>query len=244
MANYEALYTVAQYGDRYYITGFTERKAAEKLGVRHLTVIIVPFVEDGKDKGKWIVHDRSAKQWAKGNPDCKSPSYNLFGGHCTADTLQLELVGSEIPMEICRSAAKRELDEELLRQGKEKDEKKKKLEVWEKRIKTDKHKDAIAYQSKELIPVGLTSYEAHDNVELSYVFALPVPSSDVDKLIAADDYKKDHHVLLPTEIMAESDLQTLFQTNPNIEICDAITRLWNEETRWCWTATKPLKPTL
>ena len=44
----EPLYIVEKRGQEVVITGFTERNAAEKLGVRHLTVIIVPFVADGK----------------------------------------------------------------------------------------------------------------------------------------------------------------------------------------------------
>jgi hypothetical protein len=229
MADCEILYIVERHKDRYYITGFTERETAEQFGVRHLTVIVVPFLINGPDQGKWIVHDRSAKQWAKGKPDCKSPSYNLFGGHCTADLARPELIGAEIPMEICLDAARRELDEELLFEGKGKP-----LEVWEKGAKTEQVLDSAPYQADDLIPLGFASYEDKDNVEFSYFFALPVSGTDVGGLIAADDYLKDgvkHNVFLPIKIVSESDLQVMLQTEPRVEICDAITRLWLEENK-------------
>ena len=228
-ANSEPLYIVEQSVDDYFITGFTERKVAEKFGVRHLTVIIVPFVADGENAGKWIVHDRTAKQWAKGKLDCKTPSYNLFGGHCTADVTQIGLIGSKIPQEICDSAAKRELEEELLCFDGSIC-----LEIWENKRKTDCFVNACPYEANDLIPIGFSSYADKDNIEFSYIYALPVPEKDLSTLVAADNYvinEMEHNVSLPIVVLSEIDLLVLSQTDYSIEVCDAITRLWNAENK-------------
>ena len=227
MADCEILYIVERHKDRYYITGFTERETAEQFGVRHLTVIVVPFLINGPDQESGLF--MTAAPVGEGETGLKSPSYNLFGGHCTADLARPELIGAEIPMEICLDAARRELDEELLFEGKGKP-----LEVWEKGAKTEQVLDSAPYQADDLIPLGFASYEDKDNVEFSYFFALPVSGTDVGGLIAADDYLKDgvkHNVFLPIKIVSESDLQVMLQTEPRVEICDAITRLWLEENK-------------
>lgn len=224
----EMLYAVCREDDEYIITGFTERTAAERRGICHLTVIIVPFIQDGINRGKWLVHDRTAKLWAKGRQNGKTPSYNLFGGHCTADVSRIERVGKPVPLEICGLAANRELQEELLCRGNELA-----LEVWTNKQRTDSI-CAASYEYKPLLPIGYASYTGDDNVEISYVYALPVPAEDVDALIAADDYIKDgskRNVALPVAVKSEAELMDLHLGRPEVEICDAITRLWDKENR-------------
>ncbi|MGI6546434.1 MAG: hypothetical protein ACOX2M_08485 [Fastidiosipilaceae bacterium] len=231
----EPLYIVEKRGQEVVITGFTERNAAEKLGVRHLTVIIVPFVADGKKAGRWIVHDRTAKQWAKGKIDCKTPSFNFFGGHATADPTELDLIGQAVPLDICLAAARRELEEEFLRNGEEME-----LEVWLNQKKTDAPIYAAPYQARELIPIGFASYADRDNVELSYFYALPVPGSDLDNLVAADNYidesakdteDPERDVFLRVDDFFEAELLVMAHMQPDIEICDAVTRLWCPENK-------------
>jgi hypothetical protein len=113
----EKLYIVKRRGRGYLISGFEERTVAESEGHRHLTVIIVPFVADGSERGRWIVHDRTAKLWAKGKNGDRSPSLNLFGGHCSVTADQKKQVGGPVTQDIFDEAAKRELEEELLCRG-------------------------------------------------------------------------------------------------------------------------------
>lgn len=225
----EPLYIVETKEEEIIITGFTERSTAEKYGIRHLTVIIVPFVIDGDNAGKWIVHDRTAKQWGNGKINCKSPSWNFFGGHATADSTNIDLIGKVVPQSICLDAAKRELEEELLCPGGEKI-----LEVWKNKKKTNKIVHGIPYQAQELIPIGFSSYTDKDNVELSYFYALPIPQEDVKNLFGADNYTRDrviHEVYLPICLFLEKDLLVASQMKPDIEVCDAITRLWLPENK-------------
>ncbi|MDR0287641.1 MAG: hypothetical protein LBI03_08080 [Clostridiales bacterium] len=227
----EPLYEVREEGGKYYLSSFVDRKIAENSNtpILHLTVIIVPFVADGVQKGQWIVQDRAAKQWAKGKLFCNSPSYNFFGGHVKADISKTELLGSEIPQYILDEAAKRELSEELLVLS---DNNEIVLEQWQYGDKTDKVTGAKPYVYKELIPVGMSKYYSADNSEISYFYALPVPSEDVPKLIAADDYD-GKNVELPVYVKTEMQLlKTPYRTNLSYtteqgEICDAITRLWD-----------------
>lgn len=262
IAEVEWIYTVERQEDRYCMTGITERKVAEKFGLRHLTVIIVPFVvkvKDEKNYGKWIVHDRTAKQWAKGELNSPSPSYNLFGGHCTADISNANFlaksIGQEISVDFCLEEAKRELEEELLCRGGQKQ-----LEIWKNKVKTNEIQNASPYNAGELIKIGFSTYPgkhnaSKQNIELSYVFALPVPEADTPKLIAADNYRlvceesekkeagspqskenetggnivKEHDIALPIKLIKEEDLLLAWQMNPDVEVCDAITRLWLDE---------------
>ncbi len=226
-ANGEPLYVVERRGDDCYIVGFTERTRAEKTGERHLTVIIVPFVADGRDRGKWIVHDRTPKQQARRKRDYKTPSYNLFGGHCTANLDRTDLIGTVVPMGICDDAAKRELEEELLRAGS-----KTELEIWEDGHATGAVVLADPYEPTDLIPIGFTSYQDKENVELSFVYTLPIPEADIGCLIAADNYMREgqeRNLQLEIAVMSETELLIIPYRNPNAEICDAITRLWLPE---------------
>jgi hypothetical protein len=228
-------------GETYDIVGFAERKYAEEHRLRHLTVIIVGFISDGKDKGKWVVHDRTEKQLAKGKKDAKSPSYNLIGGHVMVDMTDMssvmDLAGKNTSSveikEICLKAAQRELNEELYLRGWTA-----KLAVLKNGIPTNNVITVSPYKHKPLIYIGISTYESNDNVEVSYIYALPIPSSDYDKLVAADDYvdEKGKHrdIFLPISAYSECELKKLHQDSSisNAEVCDAITRLWSEENEY------------
>lgn len=232
----ECLYTVLKQEEKYILSGITKRVVAEKLGLRHLTVIIVPFVTDGPDQSRWILHNRHDKQIAKGK-SCVPLSLNLFGGHCGPPEDDITgQIGQTIGSELLCENALRELSEELLcRKGKEK-----RLELWREGVFTGEYLCASPFEVKpeSLIPIGFTEYAAKDNVEYSFVFALPVPGSRVEQLIAADNYEKhsqtdgtshEADIALPVLLMAESELQRLWESrDPRIEVCDAVTRLWEE----------------
>jgi hypothetical protein len=91
-----------------------------------------------------------------------------------------------------------------------------------------------------LIPVGFTSFADGSNVEYSYLYLLPIPEKDIPHLIAADNFisgdylsgYKEINLELPIELHTEGELKHMHQSNePNIEICDAITRLWSDENK-------------
>lgn len=225
----EKLYIVEKNRKGYIISGFEERSVAEKRGLRHLTVIIVPFICDGAAKGRWIAHDRTAKQWAKGRRSCLSPSLNLFGGHCAADADQVKRIGAYVTLNIFEETAERELEEELLCCGNGNI-----LEIWNGNDGPSGSIIAARYQHQKLIPIGYVTYSGQGNHELSYLYALPVPAEDVDKLLAADNYEKDgleHDISLPIIKVNETELRSMYRKKPGVEICDAITRLWLWENR-------------
>lgn len=235
----ELLYMVKKSDEEYIITGITERSVAEKMGLRHLTVIVVPFVTDGADKGCWIVHNRHDKQVAKGKTGAPL-SLNLFGGHCGPSDNDISgVIGQTVGIERLRKNALRELSEELLcKNGMEKQ-----LELWRDGMFAGEFLYASPYEvyPESLIPIGFTEYAAKDNIEYSYIFALPVPGSQVEQIIAADNYEKrsqtdgiayETDIALPVVFMAESELKRLWESrDPQVEVCDAITRLWEEQNR-------------
>ena len=225
----EKLYIVNKTKRGYQIIGFEERSIAEKKGLRHLTVIIVPFVVGGPEQGRWIVHDRTAKLWAKGKAVRAAASLNLFGGHCSADEAAQQRVGELVTMDIFNVAAERELEEELLRRGKGHT-----LEVWESKAGATGSREAAQYAHLPLIPIDVVTYDGKDNKEASFLYALPVPAADVDALIAADNYLRDgkeRDIALPILRMRANELKHLHKRNPTVEICDAISRLWLCENR-------------
>jgi hypothetical protein len=236
----ELLYLVGKSDESYLITGITERSVAEKTGLRHLTVIIIPFITDGANKGCWIVHNRHDKQIAKGKTSTPL-SLNLFGGHCgTPEDDVAGLIGKTVELELLRENALRELSEELLcKNGTEK-----RLELWRDGVFAGEFLYASSYEvcPDDLIPVGFTEYAAKDNVEYSYIFALPVPGEQAEQIIAADNYEKRGQIIesmvyeadiaLPVMFMPEPELKRLWEKrDPEIEVCDAITRLWEEQNR-------------
>lgn len=237
-AHGELIYMVQKLDENVVISGITERSIAEKLGLRHLTVIIVPFVADGAHEGHWITHNRHDKQIVKGKA-CAPLSLNLFGGHCGPSDDITGLVGQTVKDELLFENALRELSEELLvQEGLEK-----RLERWGGGVFTGEYLNASPYEvcEEDLIPIGFTEYTAKDNVEYSYVFALPVPGSQVEQLIAADNYMKisqadgtarEADIALPVEVKEEAELKRLWESrDPQIEVCDAITRLWEDQNR-------------
>ena len=220
----EKLYIVQKTKHGYEIVGFEARSVAEKQGLRHLTVIIVPFVAGGPEQGRWIVHDRTAKLWAKGKAAAASASLNLFGGHCSADEEAQKRIGELVTMDIFDVAAERELEEELLRRGKGHT-----LEVWQSKAGPSESREAAGYAHLPLIPIDVVTYDGEDNKEASFLYALPVPAADVDALIAADNYERDHKerdIALPILRMNGKELKRLHKQDPDVEICDAISRLW------------------
>ncbi len=228
-ASGEKLYIVKETGHDYEIVGFEARSVAEQQGLRHLTVIIVPFVAGGPEQGRWIVHDRSAKLWAKGKATTTCASLNLFGGHCSADEEAQKRLGQLVAMDIFDAAAKRELEEELLCQGKGQF-----LEVWKSKAGPSGNREAARYEHFPLIPIDVVTYNGKDNKEVSFLYALPVPAVDVDALLAADNYERDgkeHDIVLPILRMREGELKRLHRRDASVEICDAISRLWLRENR-------------
>lgn len=236
----ELLYLVGKSDESYLITGITERLVAEKRGLRHLTVIIIPFITDGANKGCWIVHNRHDKQIAKGKTSAPL-SLNLFGGHCGPPEDDVAaLIGKTVELELLRENALRELSEELLcKNGTEK-----RLELWRDGAFARDFLYAAPYKvsPESLIPVGFTEYAAKDNVEYSYIFALPVPGDQSEQIIAADNYEKRGQIIegmvyeadiaLPVMFIPEPELKRLWEKrDPEIEVCDAITRLWEEQNR-------------
>jgi hypothetical protein len=220
----EMLYQGKKEGSEYYVEDFIDRDYAEKNGVRHYTAIIVPFIMDGTEKGKWIVHDRTPKLWAKKKPVAYDKSYNLIGGHIKASDMSLK--GKPMPEKILLDGAMAELSEELFIKSLELLEDVE-VEVWENSRLTELRERVGRYDSKDLIPVGFTEYDSDNNVEYSYVYALPIPSEDFDRLVSADDYGKNLNVKLNLEKFTEEQLKDLHSNEPSIEVCDAITRLWD-----------------
>lgn len=239
-AHGELLYLVGKLDGEYIITGVTERTVAEKTGLRHLTVIIVPFVTDGENKGCWVVHNRHDKQVAKGKR-CAPLSLNLFGGHCGLEDDWIgDWIGKPVGMDMLLENALRELSEELLRKVRANEAAQKKLELWRDGAFSGEWlaAAACAWSPDDLIPAGFTEHTSKDNVEYSYVFALPVSGADAEELIAADNYIKsdpadgagETDIALPIVFMTEAELKRFYKSNdPNIEVCDAITRLWAQQ---------------
>jgi|GEM_PF-3948866 len=232
------------------ITGVTTRDVAHEFGLCHLTVIVVPFIADGLHRGKIVLHDRTAKLEAKKSGNRKSPSYNLFGGHCVADITKIGHIVTESDY---ISNARRELSEELLKKGNSSS--KKQLETWKNGEKQDDTVGAEPFSHKELISLGITANLEGNNKEYSYYFALPISESELFegtadisktspenlKLVAADSYHRggeEHDVYLPICIMSEIDLLKTPYVTPNAEICDAFTRLWKPENAGVYAKLK------
>lgn len=225
----EPLYTVKAQNGEVFITGFTERSVAERFGVRHLTVCALLFVADGPDRGKLILHNREAKLRAKGKKHIKAPSYNLFGGHVTADIQNWDCLGQPVPMAICAEAIHRELEEELLQPGSIIP-----LVKWEREGEMISGFSGESYPVSELIPLGFATFESGDNVEISYFYALPIPGRDVDRLMAADNAVVDGseiNIMLPIEVMSEAAVKDIYDNDPSAEVADGISRLWLPENR-------------
>ena len=57
---------------------------------------------------------------------------------------------------------------------------------------------------------------------------------DAEKLIAVDDYRRANgtkgDLVLPVILTTETELRRQFESgNPEVEVCDAITRLWEKQ---------------
>lgn len=240
MKTVEKLFIAEKINDEYIIKGFAEREYIEKYGIRHLTTIIIPYITDGNDKRKWILHDRSAKirakMWVKGKcPPFKTEydkSYNLIGGHCSAEGNE-GLFGEPIQENLIREDAKRELTEEVYTEGDDIF-----LEIWDENGNTGKTKSAKKYNCDDLLEfVGVAEYGTvgSGNVEYSFVYALPISSVEYNNLLFADDYispndKKNHNVFLEKKLFTADELANMpiacVNGKSSAEICDAITRLW------------------
>ena len=225
----ERIITVDRKDHTILYTGSTERDTAHQKGIRHLTVIVVPFLKDGADKGKWIVHNRRDKQLAKG---LLTPaySYNLFGGHCNPPVKEDKFIGKEIGKELLLDAALREMNEEFYLKSNS--------GVALKSFGSDKVIFAQPYplSPDDLIPLGCADFDDGCDAECSFFYALPISSADAQNIIAADDYiRKDgkkENIALPAAILSERKLYSLYhKNNSNTEICNAITRLWEEQNQ-------------
>lgn len=222
----EKIITVERRGEKVIYTGSSDRDTAHKHGICHLTVIVVPFIADGADKGKWIIHDRRDKQLAKGLP-CPGCSFNLFGGHCNPPFSEAALIGEEIPEALLIDSALRELSEELYLS----------CDSGEALERFGKNETVLAkpypLNENSLIGIGWTFFSDAADTECSFLYGLPVPSKDVESLIAADDYIKPDgtkgNIALPVFIKTERELLDIYrENNSDTEICNAITRLWDE----------------
>ena len=224
--NTELLYTVEEKDGRYYITGITTRSVAEQFGLKHLTVIIAAFVYDTCGQWKYLVIDRTNKLHAQGKTGCKTPNWNSIGGHVEAVVSNTALIGQEIPRYLRDEGARIELSQELVVRGT-----KTAVRIW----KNGGIHDVRMYDpypAKPLIPIGYVTYAGKDNVEISYLYALPVPEEEVRKVFATDDYMEageKHNVKLGMSYQTEQELRNAEKTTPNAEVCDAITRLWQPE---------------
>jgi hypothetical protein len=107
------------------------------------------------------------------------------------------------------------------------------VEVWENKEGKTRTENVSKYYSRRLIPVGYTEYDSANNREFSYVFALPVPPEDYTGLISADDYigENDKHlnIKLSLDLFTEEELKDKHYNVQDIEVCDAITRLWDDK---------------
>ena len=223
----ERIITVEKQYGKIICSGSIERETAHQSGIRHLTVIVVPFVPDGKDQGKWLVHNRRDKQLAKG---LSSPefSYNLFGGHCNPPEEEDMIIGKEIGKDLLLDSAVREMSEELFIR----DDRGRNLEVFG----SDGFIRAIPYPVREdqLIPLGYADFDDSKDAEYSFYFALPVSAENIESYVAADDYIREDsckgNVALPISLKSERELYALYQqNNSDIEICNAISRLWEPQ---------------
>jgi hypothetical protein len=227
----------------YMVVGTVDRDKAEAKGICHFTTIIVPFITDtnpdSEDKGKWIFHDRTPKLWAKKKTPQYKKSFNLIGGHIQA--VDESLIGKAMKSKTLVEGALDELSSELLIEDISSDFDDIKVEIWDKDGKNGTL-NARKYFSRQLIPVGYTEYDSENNKEFSYVFALPVPIEDYGELICADDYidvdNEHRNVKLKKKLATEEVLYAIYQEQqriiaankePEIEICDAITRLWDDK---------------
>jgi hypothetical protein len=234
----EMLYQGDKEGNEFIISGFVDRDEAEANGIRHYTAIIVPFIMDGDEKGMWVTQNRYNKLCAKNkitDNDELENSYNLIGGHIKVAIEDEALIGKPMPYSILLEGALTELSEELYHSGiVDLDEVV--LEQWVNGKKTNEFLRVGKYCARQLIPVGFTEYTAKNNVEFSYVFALPVPSEDYNGLVSADDYidknGKHQNIELKLEKFTENELRHLHRHHkPKVEVCDAITRLWLPENK-------------
>ena len=223
----ERIITVDRKDDKILYTGSVERDIAHQSGICHLTVIIVPFISDGADQGKWIVHNRRDKQLAKGL-NTPGYSYNLFGGHCNPPENEDELIGTEISEDVLLDSALREMSEEFYL----KSERGVALENYN----TEKAVYAKPYplSPAKLIPLGWADYSDGRDAECSFYYALKVPSKDAQNVIAADDYIRTDgrkgNIGLPISFKSEQEMFLLYQqNNSDIEICNAISRLWDPQ---------------
>lgn len=221
----ERIITVDRQGDQIIYSGSAERNFAHQKGICHLTVIIIPFIADGKNKGKWVVHNRRDKQLAKGLA-CPAVSFNLFGGHCNPPKEEASLVDKEVRAELLLDSALRELSEELFLKADE-----------GMALECFGSKDVIIAKrypvnSTDLIPLGYTYCKDKNDIECSYVYAFSVPSAVEERIIAADDYTKSDgskgNVALPVFLKSESELIKHHNLSES-EICNAITRLWKPQ---------------
>lgn len=234
----EHVYIVERQNDSVICSGTIERTVAEREGIRHLTVIIVPFIADGENKGNWIVHNRHDKQKAK-NKISPMLSINLFGGHCCPSDGDIIETGSTVNESLLLHNAVREMTEELFERCSSQDTGAIALEDWSKGFPDCSipiYGRSYNMPECSLIPIGYADYTSKNNVECSYLFALPIPCADIDKLIAADDYqRKDGSkgtVCLPILIKTERELFELSKADSSdVEICDAITRLWELQNK-------------
>lgn len=216
------------------IVGLVERARAHSEGLRHLTTIIVAYVEGGADDGKWLVHDRAPKQWAQGR-SCSSPERNLFGGHC--DRMPDGFIGlryddERVKNELLFQTALKEAKEEMYLRADPgaAGVPLTPLEVWSgygNRAPVTVRGRAYADMA---VPefVGFARYCGKNNDEVSAVYKASVPHALVAEgtLLGADNYLDDagneHHVLCEVHPFSKAELAAM----PEAQKCDALTRLW------------------
>jgi hypothetical protein len=214
------------------IAGLTDRDVAHNEGDWHFTVLTIFYITDGKDKGKLLVHDRAARQKAKGKGD--KTEYNLSAsGHCEiSDKITKEKVEAlkghkyNHPMvkeQIFDPTFDKEFSEEVF------------LADTNGNVKLQGY-DGNVKECDKLTPVFLGfvrfSGKGSDGInnEISAVYGIPVDEDTANNLIFADDDGKGNDIYLKKEFFSLDYLRELYDNQPEL-LCDAISRLFTDENR-------------
>jgi len=226
------------------IVGTICRDFAHKNRLCHITVICIAFIADGVKRGNVIVSNtlyrqiaklRSSKDLTEEEIAAKTKAIvtvlNFPGGHCTPEREHHEYVTESMLF----SSLRKELSEELLFEVSEETRKShlnvKRLDVWEgdhngEYNPTGQSKYALPCHIPLFapIPIGFAEHDGEENVEQSYVFAVPISSKTYQKLLIADDYIDKggirHDLLLPHKDFPIDELRAKIG-----ECQDAITRI-------------------
>jgi hypothetical protein len=233
----EMIYTVNKTSKGYLIGNVEARTRVEELNMLHITTICLPYIVDGKNKGKIVVHNRYQKNVVKllfsPKPESKilldcllnrkvKTIINATGGHLSADAKH-GICGLSVydPLvkDLLLDGVLKESDEELLVDVEKSGNPNKKLkirslEIWDddKQVGT---KSAVPYHvpREKLVEVGFVEYDGASNKEVSMLYTFPMTTQDYDTIVAADNYKdiqgKEHDIYLPICLASRDQLQCM-----------------------------------